>query len=94
MTEKSLKTFQKYVKWCKKQGLSYAKCGSFEFSTAQVLEKPRKSVTSKSIGKSDSIEGLTTDESAKMPSDGDMLFYSTESFDHLTNSRKDPTPRN
>ena len=76
---------------CKKLQLTEARMGDWYFSTIQALEKPKK--LGKSIGKSDNVEGLVHDESAKMPSDSEMLFYSTNSFDLLRESRKDDTPR-
>jgi len=82
-----LKTFKKWLKFCQKQGLSAAKCGDFEFSSTEVVKKPKKSP------KSDKIEGLVHDPSAAMPSDSEMLYYSTDSFDAIRNSRKDPIPR-
>ncbi len=85
----TIKEFQKLVKWCKKQGLNYAKCADFEFSTQ---EKPVKAPKLKK--NSDKIEGLVNDPSAAMPPDSEMLYYSTDTFDSIRNSRKDPTPRN
>ena len=76
---------------CKKLQLTEARMGDWYFSTLQPIEKPKKA--GKSIEKTDSIEGLVHDESAKMPSDSEMLMYSTESFDFMRESRKDNTPR-
>lgn len=73
---------------CKKLGLLSAKMGDWEY-TAQ--EKPAK--TSAKSKKSDTIEGLTHDPAAVMPNDSEMLFYSTEYYDQLRNSRKDLIPR-
>ena len=85
----TVKEIQKLVKWCKKQGINHLKTVDFEFS---LQEKPVKSVKPKK--NSDKIEGLVNDPSAAMPSDSEMLYYSTDSFDAIRNSRKDPTPRN
>jgi len=74
---------------CKKLGLLHAKMGDWEYTAAQ---KPVS--LSKSSKKSDTIEGLVHDPNAAMPPDSEMLFYSTETFDSIRNSRKDPTPRN
>jgi hypothetical protein len=87
----SIKNYRKWIKMCKKLQLTEARMGDWYFSTAQAPEKPRK--LGKSIGKSDNIEGLVHDESAKMPSDSEMLMYSTESFDFMRESRKDNRPR-
>ena len=87
----TIKEFQKLVKWCKKQGLFYAKFDSFEFSMAQIVEKNKKK--GKLGQKSDKIEGLVHEPAAAMPPDSEMLYYSTDTFDSIRNSRKDPTPR-
>ncbi len=76
---------------CKKLQLTEARMGDWYFSTAQIAEKTKK--TTKSNVKSDTIDGLTTDEAAKMPSDSEMLLYSTESYDFMRESRKDSTAR-
>ena len=85
--ENQLKLFRKWVKLCKKLNLLSAKMGDWEYSA---LELPKKTRNSK---KSDTIEGLVHDPSAAMPSDSEMLYYSTETFDSIRNSRKDPVPR-
>ena len=87
MDQNSIKIFEKWVKKCKKLGLSYAKCGEFEFSSAEIVKTPKKTA------KSDKIEGLTHDPASAMPPDSEMLYYSTDTFDSIRNSRKDPTPR-
>lgn len=87
----SIKEIQKLVKWCKKQGINHLKTADFEFSMVYTPGKIAK--LNKSIEKSDTIEGLVHDESAKMPSDSEMLMYSTESYDFMRESRKDNTPR-
>jgi len=87
----TFKEIQKAIKWAKKQGLSYLKTADFEFSSvSKAVNSTKSGAKSK---KDEKIEGLTHDESAKMPNDSEMLLYSTEYFDHLRNSRKDPTPR-
>ena len=76
---------------CKKLGLSYGKMGDYEFSTSEVVKKTSKRGIA---SKNEKIEGLIHDPSAAMPPDSEMLYYSTDSFDAIRNSRKDPTPRN
>lgn len=84
----TFKEVQKAIKWCKKQHIQYLKTADFEFSSAEVVKKTSKKP------KSDKIEGLVHDPSAAMPPDSEMLYYSTDTFDSIRNSRKDPTPRN
>lgn len=91
MDQNSIKIFEKWVKKCKKLGLSYAKMGDFEFSEVQKVEKAAKK--GKLAQKEGKIEGLTHDPSAAMPQDSEMLFYSTPTFDSMRESRKDNTPR-
>ena len=86
-----LKIYQKWVKMCKKQGLSYAKCGEFEF-TCQ--EKPQKVSKKPSKNADEGVEGLVHDESAKMPNDSEMLFYATEYFDQMQANKKPQKARN
>lgn len=74
---------------CKKLGLLSAKMGDWEY-TAEV-KAPKLSRSKKNDG---TIEGLVHDPSAAMPSDSEMLYYSTDTFDSIRNSRKDPIPRN
>jgi hypothetical protein len=88
MDANQLKNFKKWVKFCKKEGFSQAKCGDYEFSTVEIAKKTKKTT------KSDKIEGLVHDPGAAMPPDSEMLYYSTDTFDSIRNSRKDPTPRN
>jgi len=86
-----LKNYQKWVKKLRKQGLLHAKCGEWEF---RAVELPKKTQKKGAVPESsDKIDGLITDESAKMPNDSEMLFFSTESFDFMRESRKDNTPR-
>lgn len=85
----TFKEIQKAIKWCKKQGINNLKTAEFEFSLTEKVSK-----SSKSLKKSDKIEGLVHDASAAMPPDSEMLYYSTETFDSIRNSRKDQTPRN
>lgn len=74
---------------CKKLGLLSAKMGDWEYSA-----EPKGAKVPKSKKNDGTIEGLVHDPSAAMPSDSEMLYYSTEYYDQLRNSRKDPTPRN
>lgn len=91
MDANSIKIFQKWVKTCKKLNLSYAKMGDFEYTILQKeVKAPKLGKKSKNDEK---VEGLIHDPSAAMPSDGDMLYYSTDNFDLIRESRKDPTPR-
>jgi hypothetical protein len=85
----TFKEIQKAIKWCKKQGINELKTADFQFS---MTEKPVKAIKSKK--NSDKIEGLIHDPAAAMPPDSEMLYYSTQTFDSIRNSRKDPTPRN
>lgn len=75
---------------CKKLGLLSARMGDWEYTAEIKLPKLPKSKR-KDDG---TIEGLVHDPAAAMPSDSEMLYYSTQYFDQLRNSRKDPTPRN
>jgi hypothetical protein len=85
--EKTLKAYRKWIKMCQKLNLHSARMGDWEYSA---MPKAPKLVKSKKTG---TIEGLVHDPNAQMPSDGDMLYYSTDSYDAIRNSRKDPTPR-
>jgi len=91
MTDIQLKNFKKWVKFCQKQGFSAAKCGEYEFSSTQSLRKTQEKT--KSTKKEPLIEGLTNDPDSAMPPDSEMLFYSTDTFDSIRGSRKDPIPR-
>lgn len=89
MDANQLKNFRKWVKFCQKQGLIAAKCGEFEFSASQKAKIPEK----KGKLAQNEIEGLVHDPSAAMPNDSEMLYYSTQTFDSIRESRKDPVPR-
>ena len=91
MDQNSIKIFEKWVKKCKKLGLLYARMGDFEYSTEIKSPKASRSLTKDK--KSDTIEGLVNDSSAAMPPDSEMLYYSTDTFDSIRNSRKDQVPR-
>lgn len=89
--EKSLRAYRKWVKMCRKMGLLTARMGDWEYSAEIKVPKASRSLTK---DKKDSmIEGLVHDPSAAMPNDSEMLYYSTDSFDSIRNSRKDPVPR-
>lgn len=88
------KEFQKLVKWCKKQGLSYAKMDGFEFSMIQRVETPKKKGNGAPKVKGSGVEGLVHDPSAQMPSDSEMVFYSTDEFDRIQAGRKETKARN
>ena len=81
----------------KANGVTYYKEGnvviSFTELTPEPVKAPQKVKKTKKQDETDQIP-ITEDISAKMPNDGDLLFYSTESFDSLIESRKDDTPRN
>lgn len=83
MDANQLKTFKKWVKFCKNEGFSEAKCGDFSFSKTEVVKKTKVSKKS-----SDKIEGLVHDPSAAMPNDSELLFYSTQSYDVMQENKK------
>jgi hypothetical protein len=85
--EKTLKEYIKWIKMCKKLNLTSARMGDWEYSAAPITPRLSKSK------KNDTIEGLVHDPEAQMPSDGDMLYYSTDSYDAIRSSRKDPVAR-
>jgi len=90
--EKSLKTYRKWVKMCQKMGLLSAKMGEWEYSAQPKMPKSAKSLTKDK--KDDMIEGLVHDPAAAMPSDSDLLYYSTDSFDQILSGRKETKARN
>lgn len=65
--------------------------GDFEYSATEKVVKAPKSL--KKSEKDDKIEGLVHDPSLAQPPDSEMLFYSTNTFDAIRESRKDPVPR-
>ncbi len=73
---------------CKKLGLLSAKMGDWEYSA-----EPKAPKLPKSKKNDGTIEGLVHDPNAAMPSDSEMLYYSTDTFDSIRNTRKDPVPR-
>lgn len=73
---------------CKKLGLLSAKMGDWEYSA-----EPKAAKLHKSKKNDGTIEGLVHDPTAAMPSDSEMLYYSTDTFDSMRGSRKDPVPR-
>lgn len=85
----TFKEIQKAIKWCKKQGINHLKTPEFEFSAEPKIPK-----RAKSLKKDEKIEGLTENQEARMPSDGDLLFWSTETFDQMQAGRKEPKARN
>ena len=91
MDQNQVKNFRKWVKSCQKLGLIEAKCGEWEYKAQVKAPKASRSLTKDK--KDDMIEGLVHDESAKMPNDSEMLYYSTPVFDAIRESRKDPVPR-
>jgi hypothetical protein len=66
--------------------------GDYEYTAEVKAPKASKSLTKPKID--DNLEGLTHDPSSAMPPDNEMLYYSTDSFDSLRESRKNPIPRN
>ena len=86
--EKSLKAYRKWVKMCRKMGLLTARMGDWEYSAEVKVTKLPKSKKN-----DDTIEGLVHDPAAAMPSDSEMLYYSTDTFDSMRESRKDSVPR-
>ena len=92
MDQNQVKNFRKWVKMCKKLNLLHAKMGEWEYSAEVKAPKASRSLTkAKNDGK---IEGLVHDPAAAMPSDGDLLYYSTESFDQMLSGRKEIKARN
>ena len=81
----TLKEAQKLIKWAKKQGISELSVEGLSFKLTEPREKTRKNAKPAKIT---TDLGDPSDESAKMPSDSDMLMYSSPAFDLITQSRK------
>jgi hypothetical protein len=84
MTTRQLKAL---VKWAKSQGLTHLKLDGVEFAlnpTTAAKNAPQSTETPFEVPNS-------TDPSAVMPSDSDMLLWSTGAFDEVTQSRKTET---
>jgi len=92
MDANSIKIFEKWVKKCRKMGLLSAKLGDFEFTAPQLVKKERKGGLAPEVGSG--VEGLVHDESAKMPDDTRMLYYSTPEFDMINAGQKETRARN
>lgn len=81
-----IKELKKFIKWAKKQGVTSmtTKDFSISFKDASIVTKAAKKKQSEA---GDAIPS-TDDPMAHMPSDGDMLFWSTDAFDNLHENRK------
>jgi hypothetical protein len=84
------KTLKKMIKWAQKQGFH-----SFEAEGIKVIfgEPPIPKKASSPITEPTDPIPVTDDPNVVMPSDSDLLFWSTDAVD-LIESRKDDTPRN
>lgn len=71
----TLKDAQKLIKWAKKQGISELSVEGLSFKLSEPREKTRK--LSKTAKVTTDL-GSPSDESSKMPSDTDLLFWSAE----------------
>ncbi len=92
MTQKEIK---EWIKFAKKQGLqefSVTEDGiSFKFT-----EAPKAPIHKSSKAAVDKVTDpalLKDDPEAKMPSDSDLLFWSSEAYDSIEASKKDHDPR-
>lgn len=97
---KDEKDLKRIAKWAKKMGLRRVRMGKIEldFSEAE-LKEARIEARGGEKRKESADETLasiptTDDPNAKMPADGDLLFWSTGSFDLTTITRKEDEPRN
>lgn len=91
MDANSIKIFEKWVKKCRKMGLLSAKLGDFEFTAPELPKRPKKGMAPQ-VGSG--VEGLVHDETANQPSDSEMLYYSTQSYDIMRETRKESRARN
>lgn len=91
MTKEEIKEFKKLVKWAKKNGLTEFTAGKYSFKLATVTEINTSNKTAKPEETDPAL--LTNDPSAGMPPDSELLYWSTDAFDSITESRKDDTPR-
>lgn len=80
----TFKEIQKLIKFAKKQGLSELNIDGLMFKFAESPEKQG------SLQNSTVTELPPEDSQAIMPSDSDLLFWSTDAFDQITESRKKP----
>jgi hypothetical protein len=90
-----LKKLKKYVEFARKMGLSTLKVspdGTVEFAIGEkplsAYKKAKETITS------ESAENIPTDPNAMMPSDSDMLMWSSPAFEVITETRKEDVPRN
>lgn len=92
-----LKKLRKYVNFARKEGLSTLKVspdGTVEFTVGQKPQSEYKKI--KAQKSEDAIENMASsnDPMAIMPSDSDLLFWSSPAFDVITETRKEEEPRN
>lgn len=89
------KEISKLIDLCRKKGVIHLKVGEIEIKLTK--EKPVSSYMKKK-GASKGVTGeLSTgqdDPMAKMPSDSDLLMWSSPAYDLITESRKNDKPRN
>lgn len=95
---KDEKDLKRIAKWAKKMGLRRVRMGKIEldFSENELKEaKIEIKAKEKKISVDETLDAIPAayDPTTIMPADGDLLFWSTESFDLITETRKDDTPR-
>ena len=90
MTPRQVKAMVKYMK---ANGITWFKHGDVEISLAPAGPLATPITPTPAITEPTDPELLKNDVEAMMPSDGDLLYWSTGSFDTITESRKDDTPR-
>lgn len=95
MTPRQMRSIVKYMK---ANGVHYYREGNIVICTSEIppekLKAPTHIIKPKKVKKEETDPALlTSDQTSRMPSDTDLLFYSTDSFDSITESRKDDTPR-
>lgn len=78
--QNELKEFTKYIKFARKHGLKRLKIGEidFEFSHPQAATIP---------GKKDTIGGAPLNDSERMPTEDEMLLWSTSAYDDVRADR-------
>lgn len=87
----TIKEAQKFILWARKNGVTSLRMKGLSCDLEPLKTPPNKP------GAPDlktDPELFKNDETAQMPSETDMLMWSSPAFDEIVESRKDDTPRN